>query len=283
MFQKPVTIEEKVDGSQFSFGKDDDGDLFIRSRSKDQYPETDKMFQIAIDRVLAVANVLPPGYTYRGEYLSKPKHNVLAYDRVPKNNIVIFDIDRGNQHYLNARDKYHEAERLGFECVPLLHRGIVDDRAEMLKLLERDSFLGGTTIEGIVIKQYEMYDRQDKVLMAKYVSEKFKEVADAQWGRKRTTHQDIITQLVQRYTTQARWQKAVQHLRERGVLKDEPCDIGPLIKEVQMDTFDECRVEMEKILMQWARPQITKGITRGFPEWYKEQLAAKCFEEDKDA
>lgn len=282
IFGGTVTIEEKVDGSQFSFGKDEHGTLMMRSKNKEQWPVPDKMFNTAVDAVLAVADRLPLGWTYRGEYLSKPKHNVLAYDRVPKNNIVIFDIDRGNQDYMDRDQKEKCVAILGFECVPLLCQGIIEDRVEMLKLLETTSFLGGQSIEGFVIKQYDKYDRSGKVLMAKYVSEKFKEVAGPDWKKRNPGGKDLLKELVLRYTTQARWSKAVQHLREEGKLKDEPCDIGPLIKEIQRDIFEECGLDIAAQLLQWARPQIERGIIRGFPEWYKEKLANNCFEEDAD-
>lgn len=280
MFQKPVTIEEKVDGSQFSFGKDVLGQLFMRSKNKDQWPVSDKMFNMAKDRILDIADKLVPQYTFRGEYLSKPKHNVLAYDRVPKNNIVIFDIDQGNQDYMSHREKADISAFLGFETVPLLFEGVVEDRAEMLKLLETVSFLGGQKIEGMVIKQYDMYDRSDKTLMAKYVSEKFKEVAGNDWKRRNPTSKDIIQRLVTGLTTEARWRKAIQHLKERGQLENDPRDIGLLIKEIQADTLEECGEDVALQLYNWARPQIERGIIRGFPEWYKEQLAGKCFEEN---
>lgn len=279
IFEGPVTVEEKVDGSQFSFGKDEMGRLWMSSRNTEQWPNADKMFQIAVDRVLAVSDRLHGGFTYRGEYLSKPKHNTLAYDTVPKNNIVIFDIDRGNQDYMNWKDKSIEAARLEFQTVPLLYQGTVEDRAELLKLLDTTSFLGGQNIEGFVVKQYDMYDRNAKVLMAKYVSEAFKEVHVKDWKKRNQNGKDFIAQLIQCYTTQARWNKAVQHLRERGELKGEPCDIGPLVKEVQRDTAEECAEEMAIKLLKWAEPQIKRGIVRGLPEWYKEQLASNCFEE----
>jgi len=96
LFLDEVIIEEKIDGSQFSFGIKD-GQLFCRSQNKEQFPEsTDKMFKLAVEKVRDVQDKLTEGWTYRGEYLSKPKHNTLCYSRVPENNIIIFDIDYGD-------------------------------------------------------------------------------------------------------------------------------------------------------------------------------------------
>src|SRR3990167_136998 len=87
IFQDTVLIEEKVDGSQFSFGMFE-GELKCRSKGShlnSDYPE--KMFSIAVQNVKTLD--LKNGWTYRGEYLRVPKHNSLAYDRIPKNNIVL--------------------------------------------------------------------------------------------------------------------------------------------------------------------------------------------------
>ena len=88
----PVTVEEKIDGSQFSFGRFGD-ELKVKSKSVElvlDYPE--KMFELAVEQVKKVSHLLKDGYTYRAEYLSKPKHNALAYDRVPVNNLIFIDI-----------------------------------------------------------------------------------------------------------------------------------------------------------------------------------------------
>lgn len=79
----PVHVQEKVDGSQFSFGVFD-GEIRVRSKGAEMYPEApEKMFQKAVDTVKALQDILIDGFTYRGEYLAKPRHNTLAYDRTP--------------------------------------------------------------------------------------------------------------------------------------------------------------------------------------------------------
>src|SRR5437899_3064493 len=84
-----VIVQEKIDGSQFSFGKytDLEGKDWMRMRSKGAEINVlapEKMFIKAVDYVYSIFDSLTPGWTYRGEYLAKPKHNALAYDRVPK-------------------------------------------------------------------------------------------------------------------------------------------------------------------------------------------------------
>ena len=80
--------------------------------------------------------------------------------------------------------------------------------------------------------------------------------------------------------TEARWSKAIQHLRESGELTNSPRDIGGLIKEIQRDTLDECDDIIKDMLMSYAVPKISRGIIAGFPEWYKEQLMKEQFGEE---
>jgi hypothetical protein len=262
MFRQPVLVEEKIDGSQFSFGviRDENGwDIQCRSRGKSQYPNADKMFSKAIEQVENVAHKLKDGWTYRGEYLNKPKHNTLAYDRVPNQNIMIYDIDRGDNDYLTYAEKKAEAERLGFEVVPVL---------------------GGSKIEGMVFKQYEMLDCSGNVVMAKYVSEAFKEIHQKDWKGRNPGGKDIIQIIIEQLRTPARWQKALQHLRERSECEDQPRDIGKLVAEVQIDTMEEGLDHITQQLLKWAIPQIKRGIVRGLPQWYKGLLTQKVFDDD---
>ncbi len=281
IFNHYVIIEEKVDGSQFSFGVTEDGEIMCRSRGKDQYPNTDKMFELAVEVVQRLAHILTPGWVYRGEYLSKPKHNTLAYDRVPTGHIVIFDIDTGDQCYLSQFKKCAEAHRIGLETVPFKFGGddFGGDMTRMLKMLEDESFLGGQKIEGLVIKAYDHYDRSGKVLMCKYVSEAFKEIHVKDWKLRNKGNKDVIESIVVGLRTTARWEKGLQHLKERGELKDEVCDIGPLIKEIQADVLEECEGQIKDLLYQWAIRNIERGVVRGCAEWYKAKLAEKCFTE----
>lgn len=305
LLQHEVNVEEKVDGSQFSFGlveanTDDAGhlvdatyaypgdylgfsNLSLKIRSKGCVMNTDapeKMFSLAAATVRGLANQLHPGWTYRGEYLAKPKHNSLVYDRVPIGNIILFDINTGNQEYLSYEDKVTEANRLGLEVVPRLFHGVIPSVDAVRAFLDTTSVLGGQKIEGVVIKPtaYNLYGEDKKVLFGKFVSEAFKEVHRKNWAETNPTNKDIIRQLVGDYATPARWNKAVLHLRERGMITDSPRDIGSLIPEVIDDVWKDSQEDMKERLFKYAWPHIRRGLTSGLPMWYKEQLLKLSFE-----
>lgn len=275
LFFDPIIVEEKVDGSQFSFMKKGN-EFFARSKGQELFPgNVPKMFQAAYYNMLSLP--LHDDWVYRGEVLDKPKHNSISYDRIPKMNVILFDINRGPENYLSYDEKVSEAMRLGLEVVPILFHGTIESPASLKVLLDTVSILGGQKIEGFVVKNYTRFGRDKKALMGKYVSEAFKEVHGANWKRENPGRKDVLDELISQLKTPARWNKAVQHLKERGVLAGEPKDIGPLIKEVQEDTHKECEEMIKDRLMSWAWPRLKGAIIGGLPQWYKEQLMEKQF------
>jgi len=279
MFDAPVLVQEKIDGSQFSFGYFD-GELLFRSKKRQFTADTaDDLFRTAVERVQEISGFLKPGWTYRGEYLRKPKHNCLAYDRVPAKNIILFDVNIGEEDYLGTMELAREAERIGMESVPSFFYGMISDTQMLVDLLNTQSVLGGQKIEGVVVKQYEMFDEgTGKALMAKHVSEAFKEVNQGNFRRENPKPSDIREVLIQKYRNESRWNKAIQHLRDEGRLDESPKDIGPLIKEVQRDTLEEEEEQIKEMLFSYIKPHLTRGIVRGLPEWYKEKLMELQFD-----
>lgn len=281
LFADPVIVEEKVDGSQFSFGVFD-GQIKVRSKGQELIPDApEKLFAVAVETVRALAECLQEGWMYRGEYLAKPKHNHNAYARVPVRNIIIFDVCPAEETYLPYWEKKEEAERIGLECVPLLHDGAVDSPEMFRRFLDRDSILGGCKIEGAVIKNYARFGPDKKVLMGKHVSEVFKEDQKKSWRAANPTNGDVLEVLAQRFGNEARWRKTVEHLRDAGRIEGSPKDIGALMKELQQDIEEECGPVIVAELLKWALPEIKRKVGRGFPEWYKQTLINAQFADGK--
>jgi len=276
----PVVVEEKIDGSQFSFGVLN-GELVCRSKGKQLILDNpEKMFNKAVVTAQDLAPLLHPGWIYRCEYVSKPKHNVICYNRAPEKFLIIYDIMTGPEFYLNPFEKLEEAKRIGLECVPLFFQGELTSLDFINEYLKNTSVLGGALIEGVVIKNYELITAEKKIAVGKYVSEKFKEVHTGDWKKRNPGQNDLVTQLITTYRTPARWQKAVQHLKERGELTGSPKDIGALMKEVSQDTAKECKDEIMEFLWKKFWSKISRGVTAGLPEWYKEELAKGAFSEN---
>jgi hypothetical protein len=273
----PVIVEEKIDGSQFSFGKFN-GEVRARSRGcvlNMIAPE--KMFVKGVETAQALGSLLKEGWMYRGEYLATPSHNTLAYDRTPKQYFIGFDINTGKEEYLPYEEKKAEFERLGLETVPLLFQGMLSDVAKLRELLETVSILGGQKVEGVVIKNYARFSIDGHAMIGKFVSEAFKEVHTGTWREHNPNQGDIVEKLIEQYKTPARWAKTVQHLKESGQLENSPKDIGLLLREVQQDVEAECAAEIKEKLYEWGWSKIRRGIAGGLPQWYKEQLMKDQF------
>jgi hypothetical protein len=276
-----VIVEEKIDGSQFSFGSFG-GEIRCRSKGAVLNIEApEKMFAAGVDVVkeLASKGLLKDGWTYRGEYLARPRHNVLAYNRIPAKHFIGFDINPSHETYLSYEEKAEAFAAMGLECVPRLFAGRIANSDQIRGFLQTDSILGGQKIEGVVIKNYSRFTPDGKAMMAKFVSEAFKEVHSRVWSEDNPGQKQILEQIIAAHRTPARWQKAVQKLTELGQATGTPADIGALIKLVRKDVEEECREDISARLYSWAQGHIERGITGGLPDWYKEQLMKKSFED----
>ncbi len=277
-----VVVQEKVDGSQFSFGVSG-GELQCRSKSVGINLETPaKLFTQAVELAKNVQSNLVSNCVFRCEYLQRPSHNVLKYSRVPKNHLVLFDIQLADGSY--AGDAYIEmvAAELGIEACPVLYSGPGSGLTmEMLnEFLKRESCLGGALIEGVVIKARDKrYTHLDgSMLKGKYVSEAFKETHHQVWKEVNPNNGDVVELITNMFANPARWEKAVQHLRDAGTLQESPRDIGELIKEVRRDVLEEGKQEILDKLFGWFWPKIERRLAYNVPEWYKAKLAEKQFE-----
>lgn len=270
LFDGPVVVEEKVDGSQFSMGRLN-GELHCRSKGQVLHVAApEKMFASAV--ATATTRALREGWVYRCEYLQKPKHNTLAYDRVPPFNLIVFDVMVGPETYLDPAQKLDECCRIGLQCVPLFHHGLVPDPEKLREWLVRESILGGVKIEGVVVKNYNRFGLDKKILLGKFVSSEFKEKHQGEWKKSNPSAGDFIAFLTAQFKTDARWRKAVQHLREAGKLTDTPKDIGPLLVELGDDIEREEGAAIKEALFKHFWPQIRRGTSAGFAEFYKKEL-----------
>ncbi len=281
-----VLIQEKVDGSQFSFGLID-GNLYMRSKGAPVYLEDyQKLFEPAVKTVkrLLYSGLLPDNTIFRAEAFRGPKHNTLEYARMPKGGLVLFDIstyepDFKIETYITDYDLLKDfADTFDIDCVPVLFDGGVYSIDTVKDLLQTESFLGGVKVEGIVAKNYDKFGDDGKPLFGKYVSEKFKEkhrVRSKQFGE--PVNRAAATIVSDALRTEARWEKAVLHLAEAGLLEHSPRDIGRIIAEVKRDIQEEEEEWIKEQLYKIFRPHILRKSTQGLAEWYKEKLLNESF------
>lgn len=277
-----VEITEKVDGSQFGWGRIGDA-VHMRSKGAPLFFEGNQsMFDAATAFVKSIEDRLPDGHVFHGEYLAKPRHNTLAYSRVPKNHVMLFGLSFPDKRMADYGQLSVWADTLGCEAVPLI--GVRDDLAgksydDLVHLLDRESALGGVKIEGIVLKNYAktvMIGGQVlPLLCAKLVSERFKEIHKEEWGKNNLPPVERVANALR---SEARWLKAVQRLRDSGELTETVRDIGPLLKSINQDILAEEVESIKDELLKLFWKDISRIAIRGFPDWYKQQLAERMLE-----
>ena len=123
IFKTEVEVTEKIDGSQFCFGRDETGEIVMRSKGQQLFEgNIPNMFQKAYEYVAAnqelIKKHLAPGTYIYAEFLNKPKHNVVVYGRTPASSLIVFGVKcEGNfipsYEYIKAK-----AQQLNLEVVP---------------------------------------------------------------------------------------------------------------------------------------------------------------------
>lgn len=288
---RPIQIQEKIDGSQFTFAVDVEGVLRLRSKGREIYlPVEDKLFRKASEWCDANRDRLVPGLLYRGEAMCSPKHNTLEYQSSPDCGFVLYDVMEPGDIRMDADQAEALAEGLGVPWAPIFFAGTPagdapkERKAFAEGFVTRDSVLGGR-IEGVVVKPVvPVYDdRTGRLLTAKIVAPDFKEANNLDWKRRHPPGKEVREEIGQSFATGARFQKAVQYLRESGALEGSPRDIGPLLRRLNEDFDEECVGLAKDALWKWAGKLIKKKATAGFPEWYKARLAEEWGDSDSEA
>lgn len=274
-----VIVQEKVDGSQFSFALLD-GRLSFKSKGQQILEWESGLFAKACQHIESVADRLVPGWIYRAETLAKPKHNVLAYQRVPLNHLVLFDVQY-SEGWLSDAGIATEAASLAVEAAPVLASGLMESYDQFYPLLQLESFLGGPKIEGFVIKNREkplfIGDYNCGPHIAKYVSEAFKEKHAEDWPAYKAG-KDRVKAIGEGFRTEARFMKAVQRRRDAGELECSPRDIGPLMRDLSVDFEAEWTDWIKTKLYEEFRKDIMRSANSGFAEWFKRALAEGTIE-----
>jgi hypothetical protein len=280
IFLNEIQVTEKVDGSQFNFGCNEKDGLWMLSKGSTVHlGDNNKLFHPAAEHVhkLYSEGKLVPGWSYHGETLHSRTHNTLSYDRVPKNNIALYGaMDAAGNHIAKHEHLAAIAEELDVDVVALIFEGKVADFTEDLlnSWLKRTSFLGAEQIEGFVIKNFSREIFVGGQLLgltqAKFVSEAFKERHSTSWP---TNNKSPLVKIGEMVRTEARWNKAIQKLRDSGTMEQHPRDIGKLLKILHQDLEEEDKEVIKDKLWDAFGKDIKRAAVRNFPEAYKYYLA----------
>lgn len=274
LFDGPVEITEKLDGSQINFGVSSLKGLWIWSKGAVIQPDQPpKLFGPAVEHIKAIQGILLTDYSYHGEAVCSLRHNTLTYGNVPKNYIALYGVINSKGVMFNHQEIEIVSQIFNIGYVPLLYKGLIDNLETLKDYIGIPSMFGGCNAEGIVVKNYgqKIFFNNDEILaQGKYVTEQFKER-----HKDNPDFSDPVDRLISQFLGEPRWLKAVQRRQETS---DQPLsvkDIGPLIGEISKDLADEEKEYIKEQLYNIFKKKIIQGVTRGFPEWFKERLLSE--------
>ena len=288
IFDNPVELSEKIDGSQcrihLTTSHCDCG-------SKNTGHADEKMFELAHKQTERIWNeriwcTFGNDVTLFCEFLNKPKHNVLVYDRVPLNNLYLFGGIIDDEH-LRTEDLMEVAKELNIEPPNILgHEVEIKSEEDIKGHLTTESVLGGTKLEGVVIKNYHLSYPPLLVstqaflrypLAGKLVRDDFKERLNKEWGGKKKKVVPLI-RVVDEFLTEARFNKTIQHVTDEGNISNEMSDLKYLIPEFYNDLLDEEKEAIIEIAMVDFWKQLRKRCDGFVVNSYKTHLLDRQFD-----
>lgn len=275
-------VEEKIDGSQIRGEIKPDGSMLVGSKEIDfdELHPPDKMFTLGQQKMLEALGRLADRKQHivlYGEYLQSTRHNSIHYERVPKNNIYLFDA-KINGVWQDEPSILSLAQQTELEPVNTLFTSSKMPNMESLKpFLAEGSILGGQR-EGVVIKNrgIKFFEYTVVFFATKVVNEKFKELNKKVWETENRAGvksiDDLAQNVVSAIQVQALWNKAIQHLRDEGNSQHSMRDIPKLIELLEKDVADEFEESIKEQLYSLMKRHILRKITSQFPVYYKQYL-----------
>jgi cytidyltransferase-like protein len=150
LFNTYVTVNEKMDGSAFIFERSvEDGKFkFYKRDQRNPITMVDrtlmKYYEVPIQYIESlpphILGIIPRGWKFGLEFFSNPQPVEIAYDRIPKNNLILSYIhitkDGKISSTIQEKEKLDEwADILGIERPPIIFQGNLDD-SQKEKILE---------------------------------------------------------------------------------------------------------------------------------------------------
>jgi hypothetical protein len=154
LFNQFVTINEKMDGSAFSFERDRESGKFRFYRRDQRNPITlvDRTLMKYYEKPIQYIESLPPhileriprGWRFGLEYFANKAPVEIVYDRIPKNNLILSYVHQmgdGGKIKKTVQDKEKLddwADLLGVEKPPIIFQGRLseDQKSDLMEFME---------------------------------------------------------------------------------------------------------------------------------------------------
>ena len=209
-----IVIEEKIDGANFRFMIKDCRIIFgshnqsIGDSTREIGGNWKRCVEHVKEKLKDVDLTKINGFIFYGECCVK---HSMEYDWTAIPPYLGFDIYSFSlEEYVPYTVKKELFEKLGLEMVPLIKTCKAKDMVAIDEKMVPKSAYSHSQAEGVVMKNYS------KQLMAKFVTDKFKEVNREAFGGGKKFAQNDDERLVATYCTNARIDKCIFKLLDEG-------------------------------------------------------------------
>ena len=128
LFSNSVYITEKIDGSRFSFKKEDGELVFFKRNAKTPINMIDRtivsFYEPAISHIESLKlSSIPNGMHFGFEYFANSTPGSIVYDKLPKNGLILTDVANGGTSNTNIDDLIKYSKTLKTDPPPVIFNG----------------------------------------------------------------------------------------------------------------------------------------------------------------
>lgn len=259
-----IIIQEKLDGANSSFRRDEDAiRAFSRNHELSEENTLNGFYQFA--QALDAEKLLE-GVIYFGEFLNPHKVKYPEYQK----QFFLYDIfNTFTNEYVNFSMVRDEARRLNLNLIPVLYEG------EYQSFEHLQSFVGKTMLggrlgdeeigEGIICKNVNYVNRFGNQVYVKLVTDAFREVQKQKAPKdpkiELTQEQVFVNQTV----TAPRVEKFLHKFVDEGILDEHYGieDMGTILKNMNTRIKEDIiKEESELLAYDYDEKQLSKAVSR---------------------
>ncbi len=143
LFSGDITVYEKLDGNSFGFYKKGERLVFFKKNEKQEISTIDRLITNLYDNPISyienmsieIINQIPEGLKFGFEYFPNLKPVNVEYERLPKNNMVLSYIEKGNVKVEDLTSLNFWADTLDVERPAIIFSGKLKEE-QKTKMLE---------------------------------------------------------------------------------------------------------------------------------------------------
>ena len=204
------------------------------------------------------AEKLVEGYVYFGEWLNRHK---IDYGENEKK-FYFYDIyDIGAERYLGIGNIRSEAEHLGLTLAPIFYEGSYISEEHLQSFVGKSMLAVNGVGEGVVVKNYEHFDKHGVQTFTKIVTKEFQEINGAK-VREIKAKPDPLTAFIQDTVTEARIEKMLHKLVDEGKIEPDFAieDMGQILKALGSSIYDDIIKEEADTLAKLVKSRIGRAV-----------------------